>query len=130
MEEPITCEFCGAIVPKESPDELEPSYFIDKEGCTVCLECYNFAAKMPAPKLTEYPEGNTYWVDEVFTGSYYFTAEWTCDNKYRGHWTLTSSKYTELAVDDIDKKIEELKATGAFFIVAEVNYVRQIWVEA
>jgi hypothetical protein len=130
MEEYVTCEFCGAKLPKESPDELEPSYFIDKEGCTVCLECYECAAKTPAPKLTEYPEEKTYWVDEVFTGSYYFTAEWICDNKYRGHWVLSSSKYTKLEEDDLDAAIDALKREGAFYIVAEVNGERQVWTEA
>lgn len=129
MVEELICAFCGKTCPEEPHDIEEPGYLIDSDGDVVCMECFTSAAKCSAPKLTEYPEKNTYWVDEIFTGSYFFSAEWISDNKYRGHWELTSTKYEQLHVEDVDAAMHELEEEGTHFVLAELNGMRQLWIE-
>jgi hypothetical protein len=92
------------------------------------MACFHSKIDTPCPQITTYPEEHTFWVDEVFSGSDEFQAEWIDDNKYHGHWELSSTTYDPIEFDDLEATVAELEESGTPYAIVEMNGTKEIWV--
>ncbi len=130
MAEDLICINCGKKIEPESNDVEMPSYIIDFEKDVVCIECYHSKERTHSPRVTLYPDkGGPFWVDEVFTGSYDFSAKWIDESKYKGKWVLNSTKYKNMAYSDFDEEVERLNKQSSEFAIVEINGKTEIWVK-
>lgn len=127
MAKELICAFCGKKLTEESPHVDEPSYVIDSDRDVVCMACFHSKIDTPCPQITTYPEEHTFWVDEVFSGSDEFQAEWIDDNKYHGHWELSSTTYDPIEFDDLEATVAELEESGTPYAIVEMNGTKEIW---